>query len=111
MRRGSEVEDMLLAEYDYETDIAVQREEAWEEGMENEQCKCNCLLHSQNECAILGFGQKRAIQLHKLNKRCQTNCLLKRETGVIHVRTRHRILRVKADDHWVTGKGAGASDQ
>ena len=37
--------------------------------------------------------------------------LLKRETGVIPVRTRHRILKVKADDHWVTGKGAGASDQ
>lgn len=33
MRRGSEVENMLLVEYDYETDIAVQREEAWEEGM------------------------------------------------------------------------------
>ena len=32
MRRGSEVENMLLAEYDYETDIAVQREEAREEG-------------------------------------------------------------------------------
>ena len=62
-------------------------------------------MHSQNECAILGFEQKRAIQLHKLNKRCQINCLLKRETGVIPVRTRHRILRVKADDHWVTGKG------
>ena len=34
MRRGSVVENMLLAEYDYETDIAVHREEAWEEGME-----------------------------------------------------------------------------
>ena len=34
MRRGSRVENMLLAEYDYETDIAVQREETWEEGME-----------------------------------------------------------------------------
>lgn len=33
IRRGSEVENMLLVEYDYETDIAVQREEAWEEGM------------------------------------------------------------------------------
>ena len=31
MRRGSEVENMLLAEYDYETDIAVQREEAQED--------------------------------------------------------------------------------
>ena len=34
MRRGGKVENMLLAEYDYEIDIAVQREEAWEEGME-----------------------------------------------------------------------------
>lgn len=34
MRRRSEVENMLLAEYDYETDIAVQREEAREEGRE-----------------------------------------------------------------------------
>lgn len=34
MRRGSVVGNMLLAEYDYETDIAVQREEAWEKGME-----------------------------------------------------------------------------
>ena len=33
MRRGSVVGNMLLAEYDYETDIAVQREEAWEKGM------------------------------------------------------------------------------
>lgn len=32
IRRGSEVENMLMAEYDYETDIAVQREEAHEEG-------------------------------------------------------------------------------
>ena len=38
-------------------------------------------------------------------------CLLKRETGENPVRTRHRILRAKADDHWETGKGAGARDQ
>ena len=31
----SDVESMLMAEYDYETDIAVQREEAREEGEEN----------------------------------------------------------------------------
>lgn len=31
--------------------------------------------------------------------------LLKRETGVNPVRTRHRILRAKADNHWETGKG------
>ena len=32
MRKGSEVVNMLLDEYDYETDIEVQREEAREEG-------------------------------------------------------------------------------
>ena len=37
--------------------------------------------------------------------------LLKRETGVNPVRTRHRILRAKADIHWATGKGAGVLDQ
>lgn len=31
-RKGSEVMNMLTAEYDYETDIEVQREEAYEEG-------------------------------------------------------------------------------
>ena len=32
MRKGSEVVNMLLDEYDYETDIEVQREEAREQG-------------------------------------------------------------------------------
>ena len=32
-RKGSQVENMLIAEYDYETDIRVQRNEAWEEGL------------------------------------------------------------------------------
>ena len=32
MRKGSEIVNMLLDEYDYETDIEVQREEAREEG-------------------------------------------------------------------------------
>ena len=31
-RRGSEVVNMLLAEYNYETDIQVKQEEAWKEG-------------------------------------------------------------------------------
>lgn len=31
--RGSEVENMLIAEYNYEEDIAVQREEAYEDGV------------------------------------------------------------------------------
>ena len=33
-RKSTEVENMLLTEYDYDTDIAVQRQEAYEDGME-----------------------------------------------------------------------------
>ena len=33
-RKGSEVVNMLTAEYDYETDIEVQRDEAYDEGRE-----------------------------------------------------------------------------
>ena len=32
-RKSTEVQNMLLAEYDYDTDIAVQRKEAFEDGM------------------------------------------------------------------------------
>ena len=32
-RKSTEVENMILTEYDYDTDIAVQREEAFEEGL------------------------------------------------------------------------------
>ena len=39
MRKGSEVVNMLLDEYDYETDIEVQREEAREEGRGGEEKK------------------------------------------------------------------------
>ena len=34
-RKGSEVINMLIAEYDYDTDIKVQRQESWEDGMEH----------------------------------------------------------------------------
>jgi hypothetical protein len=33
-KRGSEVFNMLIAEYDYDMDIKVQRQEALEEGIE-----------------------------------------------------------------------------
>ena len=33
-RKGSEVLNMLIAEYDYDLDIEVQREEAYEDGIE-----------------------------------------------------------------------------
>ena len=32
-RKGSQVMNMLIAEYDYETDIKIQRDEAWEDGI------------------------------------------------------------------------------
>ena len=32
-RKATEVENMLMTEYDYDTDIAVQREEAFNEGV------------------------------------------------------------------------------
>ena len=75
-----------------------------------------------NVNATASCTAKMSVLYLALNKREQYNyisktkgvrqiSLLKRETGVNPVRTRHRILRVKADDHWVTGKGAGASDQ
>ena len=69
MRRGSVVENMLLAEYDYETDIAVQREEAWEEGMEMNNVNATASCTAKMSVLYLALKQKRAIQLHKLNKR------------------------------------------
>mgnify|MGYP000784079582 FL=1 len=43
MRKGSEVVNMLLDEYDYETDIEVQREEAREEGRKMSALLCKTL--------------------------------------------------------------------
>ena len=44
MRKGSEVVNMLLDEYDYETDIEVQREEAREEGRKQGTLQKTCAL-------------------------------------------------------------------
>ena len=38
-RKATEVINMILTEYDYDTDIAVQREEAYEEGLSNGICQ------------------------------------------------------------------------
>ena len=38
-RKATEVENMILTEYDYDTDIAVQREEAYEEGLSKGICQ------------------------------------------------------------------------
>lgn len=45
IREGSEVLNMLIAEYDYDTDIAVQREEAFADG----EAKGEELINSLNE--------------------------------------------------------------
>lgn len=47
-RKGSEVENMLIAEYDYDLDIEVQREEAMEDGIK--------------------IGEKRALALFIIKK-------------------------------------------
>ena len=44
MRKGSEVVNMLLDEYDYETDIEVQREEEREEGRKQGTLQKTCAL-------------------------------------------------------------------
>ena len=51
-RKSTEVQNMLLAEYDYDTDIAVQRKEAFNDG----------ILQGRNEGISLGItqGEKKA---------------------------------------------------
>ena len=51
-RKSTEVQNMLLAEYDYDTDIAVQRKEAFDDG----------ILQGRNEGISLGItqGEKKA---------------------------------------------------
>lgn len=56
MRRGSEVENMLLAEYDYDMDIAVQREEAEEEGIEKGR------IESRREIACNLVAKKMSVE-------------------------------------------------
>ena len=50
-RKSTEVQNMLLAEYDYDTDIAVQRKEAFNDG----------ILQGRNEG--IAIGEKRGISL------------------------------------------------
>lgn len=47
-RKGSEVVNMLTAEYDYETDIEVQRGEAYDEGREEEKKNLIKIYMKQN---------------------------------------------------------------
>ena len=54
-RKSTEVQNMLLAEYDYDTDIAVQRKEAFDDG----------ILQGRNEGIAIGekLGEERGISL------------------------------------------------
>ena len=63
-RKSTEVQNMLLAEYDYDTDIAVQRKEAFEDG----------ISIGRNEGIFLGAHQK-AIETAKsmLRKKLSIN--------------------------------------
>ena len=62
MRKGSEVVNMLLDEYDYETDIEVQREEAREEGRKLEEKREECRDEKRNE---KNFSKKSALSFRK----------------------------------------------
>ena len=53
MRKGSEVVNMLLDEYDYETDIEVQREEAREEGRKQGEEEGKKQGTLQKTCALI----------------------------------------------------------
>jgi predicted transposase/invertase (TIGR01784 family) len=60
-RKGTEVINMFLDEYDYDTDIAVQREEAWKKG--NEQGLQQGIVQGAQQQAI-----QAAINLLKMGK-------------------------------------------
>ncbi|MEE1289777.1 MAG: hypothetical protein UHW86_01955, partial [Spirochaetota bacterium] len=55
-RKSTEVQNMLLAEYDYDTDIAVQRKEAFDDGVM--QGLSQGISQGRNEGISLGAQQK-----------------------------------------------------
>ena len=59
-RKSTEVQNMLLAEYDYDTDIAVQRKEAFNDG----------ILQGRNEG--IAIGEERGISLGAYQKAVET---------------------------------------
>jgi predicted transposase/invertase (TIGR01784 family) len=54
-RKSTEVQNMLLAEYDYDTDIAVQRREAFEDGVM--QGLSQGISQGRNEGISIGLSQ------------------------------------------------------
>ena len=66
-RKSTEVQNMLLAEYDYDTDIAVQRKEAFNDG----------ILQGRNEG--IAIGEKRGISLGITQAKLETAKSMKSE--------------------------------
>ena len=75
-RKSTEVENMLLTEYDYDTDIAVQRQEAYEDGMEqgSQQAKIetaknllSMALSIENIAKATGLSVEEIKSISKLN--------------------------------------------
>ena len=66
-KKGSEVINMLKAEYDYEMDIEVQREEAYEEGKAEANLKaiCNMIRFGVPEQEILTEYTKEELEKAK----------------------------------------------
>ena len=69
-RKSTEVHNMLFGEYDYETDIRVQRREAFEDGVEqnkiktaNEALKMN--LSIEQIAKLTGLSEEKILQLSK----------------------------------------------
>jgi predicted transposase/invertase (TIGR01784 family) len=54
-RKSTEVQNMLLAEYDYDTDIAVQRKEAFDDGLS--QGLSRGISQGRNEGISIGLSQ------------------------------------------------------
>ena len=66
-KNGSEVENMLIAEYDYETDIIVQREEASKEAEEKRKIKdAKILMDFCNDDEVI--SKKMELDLEKVKE-------------------------------------------
>ena len=71
-RKATEVENMLMTEYDYDTDIAVQREEAFEEGAEKKAIETAKIL-LQLSTPIDNISKATGLSLEKLKSLANEN--------------------------------------
>lgn len=72
LRKSSEVVNMLMAEYDYEMDIEVQREEAAQEGADRkfiehvDKAAKNFHISAEEACEKLEESYERYLELKKI---------------------------------------------